>query len=380
MQTVRELIKRKLIFLFRSLSRSCSMDPTMSAKALYKRYKKRSSGLFNPVTPPENPGPEHISALLRVYAKFDSCADLRQAYRDKYVEVDRRDEGHETAIAAAQQRAAECESILKLLFERKDENPLPCPVRSSSPPPNPHPPPRPVPSPQPNPPTLSPPSSETSTLAQRRVALLNLLNPLKRDFYPAFFRSDDYHLTTSRVQDILDLLRVTVRKVEKSCTAFRLSFDEVTQLDMACDILITVLSGDLEKRGSGIYNHFGLTGEGCFPAQFLLKLGFGIIRQDPGSGDFLRNIHHVVCSLCSLLCPGFETQVDEFDAYVMHREVMTLLLDSMVYQLPSLFTEFVREYDEKVVLGNGSIEDLRNSTPYRPGLYSLDHRLLSISL
>jgi hypothetical protein len=84
---------------------------------MYRRYKRLSAGIFKPVEKPPNPAEVDVMGHLRLYGKYMECARLREIFRDRKIMPARWDTGHEKAIGASRERAAECEQILREAFD-----------------------------------------------------------------------------------------------------------------------------------------------------------------------------------------------------------------------------------------------------------------------
>lgn len=93
---------------------------------MYKRYKRYSKGIFQPVEPPDAPHETDVLRHMKLYGRYMECAELREKFRNLRVHPSARDLGHEKAIVASRQRASECEDILRSAFDwwdsREEQN------------------------------------------------------------------------------------------------------------------------------------------------------------------------------------------------------------------------------------------------------------------
>jgi len=84
---------------------------------MYKRYKRYSKHLFQPVERPDAPHETDVLHHMKLYGRYMECANLREKFRNLRVHPSVRDVGHEKAIVASRQRATECEDILRTAFD-----------------------------------------------------------------------------------------------------------------------------------------------------------------------------------------------------------------------------------------------------------------------
>jgi hypothetical protein len=204
---------------------------------MYRRYKRLSTGIFTPVKKPQSPGDIDIMGHLRLYGKFMECARLREVFRDRKVDPSFWDLGHEMAIGASRQRAAECESILKQAFDwwgKEAQNRGNSPSSSSAS------------SSGDEKGTMEGSGTTQNAAARKKKALKRHKRKRTKDEQgtssssidkdDAFERSDVF-MFAEKIRSIDLLLREFCPLVREMCQANKLSFNDVVCFEMALELI-----------------------------------------------------------------------------------------------------------------------------------------------